>query len=102
MAIHLFDSEIECLNLFILVVDLSFEGSLLVDQLFGVVGLGLHDIVMLNVGHGLLGGLVFNLLLVHYQQVLKLLVLPLILDLELVESVLIVPPQLESFLNFLS
>jgi len=101
-TLGLFVFKVESFDLSILALDLSLKLSDLVHQfLFVEIGL-LHFIVVLNEGQRHLGCLVLMLLFGQRNQILQLLMFPFVLYFELVQSVLVLFPEIQVGLNFLS
>lgn len=98
---HLLDPQVKGLDLFVLVLDLSLEHPLFIHDLLHVYVPGLEEAVVLDVSHGGFRGMALDLLLVQGQQIVELLMLPLVFNLQLGKPQLIVLPQIKLVLDFL-
>lgn len=95
------DLLIQSLDFFILVLDLLLKLSLFSLQMLPDESLILQGVIVLNMGQRDLGSLVFEVLVLHGDHILQLLMLPFVLYFVLVQSNLVLLPQVQPILNIL-
>jgi hypothetical protein len=101
ISLIFFIFKVQSFNFLVLIDNLSFQLSNLIHQLFFVQSLLLHLIGMLNECQGHFRGLILMLFFVQGYHILQLLVLSLIFDLELIESILVVSSHIQIVLHLL-